>query len=143
MSAPAALSPQDAIVYLMVMASASDGLIHDRELRTIGRVVRSFPVFTEADEQALVRTAGRCGSLMAGDGGLQKVLAAARGAIPAHLNETAYAAVIDVVTADGGLASTELRILDMVREALSVSDEGASAIERAARARHMTLETVD
>ncbi|MEM8634067.1 MAG: tellurite resistance TerB family protein [Pseudomonadota bacterium] len=136
-------TPQDAIIYPMVMTAAADGEFDDAELRTIGRVVRSFPLFDNADEAQLVRTAKECGQLMSSDGGLQKVLAAAQSAIPGHLSETAYAAVIDVVTADEALDPAELRVLEMVRDALSVSDDGASAIERAARARHMTIEPVD
>lgn len=136
----AELTPQEAIIYLMVMASASDGRISERELRTIGRVVRSFPLFSEADEQQLVDTAEACGALMSSSGGLHKVLEAAAMALPDHLAETAYAAAVDVVTADEGLEMTEIRILELIRNALKVSDEGAQAIEHAARARHMTVD---
>ena len=136
----AALTPQEAIIYLMVMAGASDGRITDRELRTIGRVVRSFSLFAEADEQGLVDTAEACGKLMGSQDGMHKVLAAAAAALPKHLNETAYAAVVDVITADEGLAMTEIRVLELVRNTLKVGDEGAAAIERAARARHMTMD---
>lgn len=136
------LTPQEAIIYLMVMSSASDGRISERELRTIGRVVRSFPLFSEADERDLVDTAERCGALMASDDGLHKVLTAASEALPDHLGETAYAAVVDVVTADENLNPAEIRVLELVRDALNVPDDGADAIEHAARARHMTLEAV-
>lgn len=136
----AQLTPQEAIIYLMVMASASDGRITDRELRAIGRVVRSYPLFSDGDEQALVDTAEACGKLMSSDGGLHKVLAAASAALPKHLNETGYAAVIDVITADDDMDMTEIRVLELVRNALNVGDEGAQAIERSARARHMTVE---
>jgi tellurite resistance protein len=139
--AVAFLTPQEAVIYLMVMASASDGRITERELRTIGRVVRAFPLFSEADEQNLVEIAERCGGLMSSQDGLHKVLDAARRALPDQLAETAYAAVVDVVTADESLAATEIRVLELVREALRVSDSGAEAIERAAKARHMTLDT--
>lgn len=135
-----ALTPQEAIIYLMVMTSASDGAINDAELRTIGRVVRSFPVFTDADEQALVQTAEDCGELMSSEGGLHKVLESASTALPKHLAETAYAAAVDVVTADESLDVTEIRVLELIRDALGVSDDGAAAIEHAARARHMTLD---
>ncbi|MEM9168994.1 MAG: tellurite resistance TerB family protein [Pseudomonadota bacterium] len=134
------LTPQEAVIYLMVMGSASDGVIAEVELRTIGRVVRSFPLFAEADEDALVQTAEACGRLMSSEGGLHKVLTAAHAALPKHLAETAYAAVVDVVTADENLDPTEIRVLELVRETLAVSDEGASAIEHAARARHMTVD---
>lgn len=132
------LSVQDAIIYLMVMASASDGRIQPQEYRTIGRVVRSFPLFSNHDEQVLVQTAEAAGELMSSAGGMQKVLDAAAAALPKHLCETAYVAVVDVVTADEMLSTHEIRIMELIREALSIDDEGATAIERAARARHMT-----
>ncbi|WP_306251631.1 tellurite resistance TerB family protein [Parvularcula sp. IMCC14364] len=138
--AVARLTPQEAIIYLMVMISASDGMIRESELRTIGRVVRSFPLFSGQDEAQLVETSEACGKLMSSDGGLHKVLAAAEAALPAHLAETAYAAAVDVVTADEELDPTEIRVLELIRNALKVSDEGAQAIEHAARARHMTLD---
>ena len=134
------LTPQEAVIYLMVLTSASDGAIKDEELRTIGRVVRSFPLFSNDDEQALVETSEACGALMASEGGLHKVLEAAAKALPAHLCETAYAAVVDVVTADENLDVTEIRILELIRQTLNVPDEGAQAIDHAARARHMTVE---
>ncbi|MCI5044165.1 MAG: tellurite resistance TerB family protein [Aquisalinus sp.] len=138
--AVARLTPQEAIIYLMVMISASDGTIRESELRTIGRVVRSFPLFSDQDEAQLVETSEACGKLMSSDGGLHKVLAAAEAALPAHLAETAYAAAVDVVTADEELDPTEIRVLELIRNSLSVSDDGAQAIEQAARARHMTLD---
>lgn len=136
------LTPQEAVIYLMVMASASDGRITENELRTIGRVVRSFPMFTNADESNLVATSEACGQLMASEDGLHRVLAAASTSLPSHLNETAYAAVVDVVTADENLAPTEIRVLELIRDALKVPDNGAQAIEHAARARHLTVEAV-
>lgn len=136
------LTCQEAIIYLMVTASASDGRMSERELRSIGRVVRSFSIFDGADEERLVDTAEACGRLMSSDGGLHKVLASAASAIPAHLTETAYAAAVDVVTADGGLAMTEIRVLELIRTTLNITDDGAAAIEHAARARHMTLDAV-
>lgn len=137
------LTPQEAVIYLMVMSSASDGIISEGELRTIGRVVRSFPLFSDSDEESLVRTSEDCGRLMSSDGGLHKVLSAAEAALPQHLAETAYAAVVDVVTADEALDMAEIRVLELIRDALKVSDDGAAAIEHAARARHMTLEDVE
>ena len=136
----ASLTPQEAVIYLMVLASASDGKIKDEELRTIGRVVRSFPMFSDADENGLVDMAEACGALMSSEGGLHKVIESAAVALPPHLAETAYAAAVDVVTADEGLELTEIRVLELIRDALRVPDEGAAAIEHAARARHMTLD---
>ena len=137
------LTPAEAVIYLMVMTSASDGRISETELRAIGRVVRSYPMFTDADEEGLVQTSEAAGQLMSSDGGLHKVIDSAAAALPSHLNETAYAAVVDVVTADENLDMTEIRVLELIRDALKVSDDGAAAIEHAARARHMTLEEIE
>lgn len=137
------LTPAEAVIYLMVMTSASDGRFSETEMRTIGRVVRSFGMFTEEDEQSLVQTAEDAGALMSSDGGLHKVLEAAAQALPPHLNETAYAAVVDVVTADENLDMTEIRVMELIRNSLKVGDDGAAAIEHAARARHMTIEAVE
>lgn len=138
-----ALTPAEAVIALMVMTSASDGHITETELRTIGRVVRSFAMFTPEDEQALTKTSDMAARLMSADGGLHRVIEAARMALPAHLSETAYAAVVDVVTADESLNMAEIRILELIRDALDVNDEGAAAIEHAARARHMTLAGIE
>lgn len=134
------LSPQEAIIYLMVMASAADGSMERSELRTIGRVVRTYPVFTQDHEQGLVQISEEAGGLMGSEGGLHKTIAAAAAALPKHLVETAYAAVVDVVTADESLNLEEIRTLELIRNSLGVADDGAAAIEHAARARHMTLE---
>ncbi|MEM1379769.1 MAG: tellurite resistance TerB family protein [Pseudomonadota bacterium] len=134
------LTPQEAIIYLMIATSASDGSINAVELRTIGRVVRSFPLFSADDEERLVQLSEDAARLMGSDGGLHKVMDSAAAVLPEHLVETAYAAVVDVVTADESLNLEEIRMLELVRNSLKVSDEGAAAIEHAARARHMTLE---
>lgn len=134
------LTPQEAIIYLMVLASAVDGSINVSEMRAIGRVVRSFPLFSAEHEDGLVKLAEQAGAVMSSDGGLHKVMDAAHDCIPEHLTETAYAAVVDIVTADESLNLEEIRVLELVREKLEISDDGAAAIEHAARARHMTLE---
>ena len=60
-------------------------------------------------------------------------------ALPERLFETAYALACDVAAADGSLGQGELRLLEEVREELDIDRLHAAAIERGARARHMTL----
>jgi hypothetical protein len=59
--------------------------------------------------------------------------------LPERLNETAYALACDVAAADGTLAETELRLLEEIRYELNIDRLHAAAIERGARARHLTL----
>ena len=136
------LTPQEAIIYVMVVVSASDGDMSPPELRMIGRVVRTFTLFDGFDEESLVAIAEACGGLMSQEDGLAKVLDASKAALPPHLWETAYAAAVEIATADEALTLTELRVLDLVRAKFEVSDDGAAAIEHSARARHMTLQPV-
>ena len=56
-----------------------------------------------------------------------------------RLWETAYAIACDVAAADGSLRQQELRFLEELRHALNIDRLHAAAIERGARARHMTL----
>ncbi|HHC28973.1 MAG TPA: 2-dehydro-3-deoxyphosphooctonate aldolase, partial [Rhodobacterales bacterium] len=54
--------------------------------------------------------------------------------------ETAYALACDVAAADGTLHTPELRLLEEIRYELDIDRLHAAAIERGARARHMTLQ---
>ena len=55
------------------------------------------------------------------------------------LFETAYALSCDVAAADGELGETEMQFLEEIRWELSIGRLNAAAIERGARARHMTV----
>jgi len=62
-----------------------------------------------------------------------------RGALPYGLYETACALASDVAAAAGTIRQTELRMLEEFRSELAIDRLHAVAIERGARARHMTL----
>ena len=129
-----------ALIYLMVLVSAADGGMTDVELRTIGEIVTKFPVFRDFDREKLVDIAEECGEVMAEEtGGLQAVLGLAKEALPERLHETAYAIAVEVATADDKLGQEELRVLELIRHTLQIDRLYAGAIERSARARHMTL----
>ena len=59
--------------------------------------------------------------------------------LPERLWETAYALSCDVAAADGKLGQDELRLLEELRDELVIDRLHAAAIERGARARHLTL----
>ncbi len=48
------LTPHEALIYLMVITSASDRDMTDVELARIGDVVRTWPVFEDFDQDRLV-----------------------------------------------------------------------------------------
>jgi tellurite resistance protein len=129
----------EALVYLMVITSASDRDMTDVELARIGAVIRSWPIFEDFDEHRLIAVAQDCQKLLAEEGGLEGVLALSRAAIPTHLHDTAYSLAFEVATADLEMRMEERRVLQLLRRHLSVDDATVSAIERATKARHRTL----
>lgn len=132
----ATLSPQVALVYVMVLVSAADREMTDNELRSIGDIVTRLPVFRDYDADLLPQHAASCADILAVEDGLEAALGLIETALPARLHETAYAVACDVAAADGRLVQEELRFLEMLRYRLGVDRLAAAAIERGARARH-------
>jgi len=129
----------DALIYTMVLASAADRDMTDSELLTIGEIVRYLPVFKDYDADDLTDATEACAELLAEDDGLDRVIDFIKGGLPEKLRETAYAVACDIVAADSTASQEELRLLEMLRHRLNVGRLPAAAIERGARARHMTV----
>ncbi len=133
------LSPQDALVALMVAVSASDEEIRTSELITIQKIVNHMPVFGDYDADRTSGVSTMVYELLTEEDGLDALFGLLRETLPQKLYETAYALACDVAAADGMLKETELRLLAEIRYELSIDRLAAAAIERGARARHMTL----
>ncbi len=131
------ISHQTALIYTMVLISAADNDMTDRELMTIGRIVQSLPVFNDYDADQLPGAAETCAEILGQEDGLEAVLALIEEALPPKLRETAYAVACDVAVADGKVDQEELRMLEYLRHRLPVGRLPAAAIERGARARHI------
>jgi tellurite resistance protein len=129
----------DALIYTMVLVSASDRDMTDAELGKIGEIIGGLPVFKDYDRELLTTTASACAELLDDEHGLERSLGLIEAALPARLRETAYALACDVAAADGRVSQEELRMLEMIRERLRIDRLVAVAIERAARARFATV----
>lgn len=130
---------QDALISVMVAVSVSDESIRTSELVTIEGIVDHLPVFAGYDVDRLPRVSRTVFELLEEEDGLDALFGLIREALPERLNETAYALACDVAAADGRLLETELRFLQEIRHELSIDRLHGAAIERGARARHMTL----
>ena len=130
---------EDALVAVMVAVSASDETIRTAELIKIEQIVNNLPVFGAYDASRTRDVSQTVFSLFADEDGLDALFALVRAALPERLHETAYAIACDVAAADGSLRQPELRFLEELRDALDIDRLHASAIERGARARHLTL----
>lgn len=133
------IAPETALIYVMVIMSAVDSAMSDNELKTIGDVVKQVPAFRSFDTQRLIPIAQECASILQEDGGLDAVFGLVKDALPAPLRETAYALAVEVASADLSVGQEELRLLQLLRDALDIEKLVAAAIERGARARHMTI----
>lgn len=134
---PPSLSPQDALVAVMIAVSAADAQMRTVEMVAIQRMVGHMPVFAGYDSDRIRQIAQVVFDLFEEEDGLDALFGLIRDALPERLNETAYALACDMVSADGRLREVELRMLEEVREELAVDRLHAAAIEWGARVRHM------
>lgn len=132
------LSPQDCLVALMIAVSASDANVQTAELVKIDVAVNNLPVFANYDSDRVRTMSSLVLELFEQEDGLDALFGLLRDALPERLFETAYALSCDVAAADGTLQETELRLLEEIRYELNIDRLHAAAIERGARARHLS-----
>jgi tellurite resistance protein len=133
------LSPQDALVAVMIAVSASDEQMRTTELVAINRMVNQMPVFQGYDPDRIRQVAQTVFDLFEEEEGLDALFGLIRDGLPARLIETAYAMACDVASADGNVRELELEMLEEIRDQLAVDRLHAAAIEWGARVRHMRV----
>lgn len=133
------LNHHAALIYVMVTISAVDRTMNDQELARIGEIVSHMPVFSDYDQENLVKTAEACGEILSADGGLEQVLWLVHDALPKKLHETAYAVALEVAAADHEVKPEEIRFLELLGDRLQLDKMTTAAIERGIRARNMRL----
>jgi len=123
----------------MVAISASDETMRTSELVTIERIVNHLPVFARYDQSRIREVSEMVLDLFRDEDGLDVLFRRIRTFLPDKLNETAYAMACDVAAADGTVRDNELRLLEELRYELDIDRLAGAAIERGARARHLTI----
>jgi len=136
---PPSFSPEDALIAVMVAVSAADETVNSRERESISRIVNYLPVFANYDTDRIPMINQIVYDLLEELDGLDALFGLVRDALPDDLEETAYALACDVAASDGQLKQSELRILEEIRYELNLDRLHAAAIERGARARHISL----
>ncbi len=133
------VTPHEALIYAMVTLSAADRTMTDRELRKIGDIVQTLPVFEGFDQTRLVAISEACGGLLQDEDGLDTILNLIATSLPPRLYETAYALAIEVAAVDLHVEQEELRFLQMLRDRLDLDKLAVAAIERSARVRYRRM----
>jgi tellurite resistance protein len=130
------LNHHSALIYVMVIVAASDGVMSDRELRTIGDLIKALPIFRDFEDHHLLPVAQECAAMLREPDALESILGLIKETLPEVLRETAYVLALDVALTDSRIMLEELRVLDILRRALGIDRLIAAAAERAARARY-------
>jgi tellurite resistance protein len=133
------ISHHAALIYTMVLVSASDRRMPDSELRKIGEITGTLPVFEGYNPNLLPQTTATCADLLDDEDGLEKAFSLIEAALPGKLRETAYALACDIAAADQEVPEEEMRMLEMIRHRLKIDRLIAAGIERGARARFSKL----
>lgn len=132
----AVLSPQDALIAVMIATSKVDANQSDAELLTIEAEINSLPAFADYDHSRIPGINSLVADLFEEGDGIDALIGLVQQALPERFNETAYALACDIAAADGKVNMSELRFLEIVRHDLKVGRLASAAIERGARARH-------
>ena len=137
---PNAIPPEHALIFVMVVMSGVEGRMGERELGSIGRIVKHLPAFKTFDPERLTYVAKECGDILQDDEGFEAVLGLIAGALPAaRLRETAYALAVEVAASDMAVHKEELRFLAILRDRLGLDKLTTAAMERSAIARYQSL----
>jgi tellurite resistance protein len=136
MTAMNAISHHTALIYVMVVVSAADGAMSEKELRIIGELSKSLPAFIGFDHSRLLAVCQDCAQILKEPDGADAVLGLIDEGLPDILHETAYWVALEVALADRRIALEEIRVLDMLRRRLDIDKLTAAAIERGARAKY-------
>ena len=132
------MTPQDCLLALMIAVSASDENILTAELMKIQSTLYHLPIFAKYDMDRLNVMSQLVFDLFEQEDGLDALFGLIKNNLPEHLFETGYALCCDVAAADGIIREPELRLLEEMRYTLNIDRLHAAAIERGARARHIS-----
>ena len=133
------LSPQDALVAIMIAEGTSHRGVTKIEFVSIIKIVEHLPIFKDYDVSRIKTIAETVYDIFEEEDGLDALFGLIKVSLPEHLFETAYALACDVAAADGRLKEIELQLLREIRYELNIDRLHGAAIERGARARHLTI----
>ncbi len=128
-----------ALIFIMVLASTSDGGMSDTEIDRLSEIVKFLPVFATFDIDRMPSLTQECIGLLQDPDGIDLALDVIDTALPAELRETGYALACEVIASDGFASQEELRLLELLRHKLDLSRLHSAAIELGVRARNRTL----
>jgi tellurite resistance protein len=138
-----AINAPEALVLTMVLVSAADGGMTDREIGLMSGLVQTLPAFQDFTSSELADVSERAANLLHEDDGLAHAGRLMRAALNSKLRETAYALACEVVAGGDGAKRQSLDMVEFVRGELGLDTLISSAIERGVRARYQRVDPTD
>jgi tellurite resistance protein len=135
-----AINAPEALILTMVLVSAADGGMTDREIGIMSGLVQTLPAFQDFTSAALAEASDRAVTLLHDNDGLAHAARLMRAALNAKLRETAYALACEVVAGGQGARRESLEMLEFVRGELGLDSLVSAAIERGVRARYQRVD---
>ena len=137
------INAPEALVLTMVLVSAADGGMTDREIEVMSGLVQTLPAFQDFTTGELAGATDRAANLLHEDDGLAHAARLMRAALNHRLRETAYFLACEVVAGGDGARRRSLDMVEFVRSELGLDALVATAIERGVRARYQRAEPSD
>lgn len=137
------INAPEALVLTMVLVSAADGGMTDREIGIMSGLVQTLPAFQDFTTDELADVTDRAAGLLHEDEGLAHAARLIRAALNTKLRETAYALSCEVVAGGRGARTQSLEVLDFVRAELELDPLISAAIERGVRARYQRVDPAE
>ncbi len=133
------ISPETALVYIMVTVSASDEQMRESEVARITGIVEYLPAFAKYNLDRLELDTQTCFAILQSEEGLDAVLGLVEEATPDTHYDLLYALACEVAASDGSLSQEELRLLEMIRHYFDIERLTAAAIERGTASRQKSF----
>ncbi len=133
------ISPETALIYTMVVVSASDNEMTDSELTRMTGLVGYLPALRGYNLERLRQDTETCVALLDTEEGLDAVFGLIEEALESRYYDLMYALACEVAASDGTLTQEELRLLEMFRHFFNIDRLTAAAIERGVAARQKSF----
>lgn len=133
------VTPHDALIFVMVMASAVDNSMNEKELRRIGQLIDILPVFEGFDKERLIEVSRHCAEILSGQEGLDIALETIKDALPSQTYRAAYALAVEIMAVDLAVKPEEIRLLQLLRDRFHLDKLTCAAIEHSAVIRYRPL----
>lgn len=134
------ISQETALVYVMVVAAASDGDMSESEITRMTGLVGYLPAFSAYNVERLRADTDSCIEMLSSEEGLDAALGLIMEAIPDSKYDLVYSLACEVAASDSELTQSELRLLEIIRHTLGVDRLTAAALERGVAARQKSLD---